>query len=137
MPLRLYDAVDRLRAANGLAPLARFAAFEPLVTDHAACLAEGGQAVHRSSACPGVAARATAGWYPRGAFHEDVAVASGAAEAWEGLRASPGHLANILCRDCTHIAIGAAAEPTLDPRLFIVFELMRFSEGEPQPIERR
>lgn len=137
VPSRLYDAVDRLRAANGLGALARFTPFEPLVAAHAACLAEGGEAVHRSAACPGVAARATAGWYPRGAFHEDVAVASGAAEAWDGLRASPGHLANLLCRDCTHITIAAALEPTLDPRLFIVFELMRFSEGEPEPIERR
>jgi len=137
VPPRLYDAVDALRVANGLAALERFSDFEPLVREQAACIAAGGEALHRSDLCPGVAARAAQGWYPRGAFHEDVAVASGAAEAWAGLRASPGHLANLLCRDCTHISIGAALEPAADPRLFIVFELMRFSEGEPEPIRRR
>ncbi len=137
VPPRLYDAVDALRAANGLGALARFPEFEPLVREQAACIAAGGEALHRSDLCPGVAARAAQGWYPRGAFHEDVAVASGAAEAWAGLRASPGHLANLLCRDCTHLSIGAALEPAADPRLFIVFELMRFPEGEPEAIRRR
>ena len=130
----LYRRVNELRKVNGLAPLKRFAEFEPLVREQASCLAAEGVAVHNSVLCPGVPARATQAWYPRGHFYEDVAVADTAGEAWETLLASPGHLANLLCADCTHLSVGAAIEPALEPRLFVVWEAMAFPQGEPEPI---
>lgn len=130
----LYRRVNELRKVNGLAPLKRFVDFEMLVREQASCLASEGVAAHSSVLCPGVPGRATQGWYPRGHFYEDVAVADTAAEAWETLLASPGHLANILCADCTHLSVGAAIEPATDPRLFVVWEAMAFPQGEPEPI---
>lgn len=130
----LYERVNAFRKVNGLGALKRFVAFEPLVREQAACLASEGVVAHSSVLCPGVPARATQGWYPRGHFYEDVAVANTAAHAWEALLASPGHLANLLCADCTHLSVGAAIEPAHDPRLFVVWEAMAFPEGEPEPI---
>ena len=54
-------------------------------------------------------------------------------------RLSPGHLANLLCEECTHASIGVALEPVTDrtPRLFVVWELLRFPEGPPQAIPKR
>lgn len=130
---RLYAAVDGLRAVNGLPALAPLPAFEPLVREQAACIALGGEALHRTDLCPGFAARATERFFPRGRFRENVAIATTGAEAWDALLSSPGHVANLLCADCTHIAIGAAAEPIQDGRLFFVWELMTFPDGEPRP----
>jgi hypothetical protein len=130
----LYAAANDLRRTNGLAPLSRFATFEPLVQEQAACLSLQGRVEHDSEACPGVPGRASQGYFPRGHYYENLAAADSAAEAWEALLASPGHLANLLCADCTHLSIGAATEPAPVPRLFVVWEVMRFPAGEPLPI---
>jgi hypothetical protein len=130
----LYGAANELRQANGLPPLARFSTFEPLVREQAACLSLVGLMAHDSAACPGVPGRAMQGWFPRGHYYENLAVADSAAEAWEVLLASPGHLANLLCKDCTHLSIGAAIEPVAQPRLYVVWEAMAFPQGEPLPI---
>jgi uncharacterized protein YkwD len=130
---RLYSALDGLRAVNGLPALSPMPAFEPLVREQAACIATGGEALHRTDLCPGFAARATERFFPRGHYRENVAIATTSAEAWDALLSSPGHVANLLCTECTHVAIGAAAEPRPDGRVFFVWELMNFPEGEPQP----
>ncbi len=134
---RLYTRVNDLRKVNGLRPLTRFPTFEPLVREQAACLSLDGLAAHDTEHCPGVPGRATQGWYPRGHYYEDVAVADTADDAWETLLASPGHLANLMCADCTHLSIGTAIEPVADPRLFVVWEVMAFPDGEPRRIGDR
>ncbi len=130
----LYASVNGLRRANGLAPLTRFTTFEPLVREQAACLSVAGIVAHDSRACPGVPGRATQSWYPRGHYYENLAVADTTAEAWEALLASPGHLANVLCKECTHLSIGAATEPSPERRVYVVWEAMVFPQGEPLPI---
>ena len=134
---RMYVALDGLRAHNGLPPLSVLVDFEPLVREQAACIATGGEALHRTDLCPGVAARAAERFFPRGHFRENVAAATTATEAWDALLASPGHVANLLCEDCTHVAIGAAPVPGGESRLFFVWELMSFPEGEPHPLRSR
>lgn len=134
---RLYAALDGMRAQHGLPPLAPLTEFEPLVREQAACIAVGGQALHRSDLCPGVASRAADRFFPRGHFRENVAAATTATEAWDALLASPGHVANLLCADCTHVAIGAAPVPGGEARIFYVWELMWFPEGNPKAIPVR
>lgn len=130
----LYAAANGLRSANGLGPLTRFPTFEPLAREQAACLSVEGLVEHDSAACPGVPGRAGQGWFPRGHYYENLAVGDTAAEAWQALLASPGHLANVLCRECTHLSIGAATQPTEGGRVFVVWEVMVFPQGEPLPI---
>jgi hypothetical protein len=134
---QLYAAVNNLRQRNGLGAVTRFEPFEAIAREQAACLSLGTEAIHDSERCPGFVERATQLYYPRAHVNENVAVATTALEAWDALLASPGHVANLLCADCTHVAIGAAVEPTREPRLWIAFELLRFPEGEPQPIRRK
>lgn len=134
---RLYAALDGLRSQHGLPPLAALPEFEPMVREQAACIAQGGEALHRSDLCPGVASRAADRFFPRGHFRENVAAATTATEAWDALLASPGHVANLLCTDCSHIAIGAAPVPGGEARIFYVWELMWFPEGNPKPIPSR
>lgn len=134
---RLYAALDGLRAQHGLPPLVALTEFEPLVREQAACIAVGGEALHRSDLCPGVASRAAKQFFPRGHFRENVAAATTATEAWDALLASPGHVANLLCTDCSHVAIGAAPVPGGEARIFYVWELMSFPEGTPTLIPSR
>ena len=133
---RLYTRLNDFRRVNGLAAVSRFPTFEPLVREHALCLAADGVAAHKTAQCPSLPDRATRGYYPRGHYYENVAVADTVDEAWETLLASPGHLANVLCRDCTHVSIAAVMEPAPDPRLYVVWEVMAFPAGEPAAIRK-
>ncbi len=133
---RLYTRINEFRRVNGLGAVGRFPLFEPLVREHAACLAAAGVAAHKTEQCASLPERATATYYPRGHYYENVAVADTVDEAWETLLASPGHLANVLCRDCTHVSIAAVMEPVPDPRLYVVWEVMAFPAGEPEAIRK-
>lgn len=134
---RLYARVDELRRANGLGPLQRFVPFEPLAREHAACLAAEGAAAHAAAGCAPLPDLATQRYYPRGHYYENVALADTADEAWDTLVHSPGHLANLLRPDTTHLTIAAAFEPVADPRLMVVWEAMAFPAGEPRRIGDR
>lgn len=132
----LYAKVDALRSEAGLPLLPHFEPFEPYARSHAACLAAHGQLLHRSADCPGVPDATAAAFAPRARLHEDLAVALDADEIWDLWWGSPGHRANLLCRECTHSAIGAAIEPTAAPRLVVAWEGMDFPAGVPEPVRR-
>ncbi len=134
----LYAALDRLRADAGLPPLARFPAFEPHAEAHAACLAQAGVVAHATPSCPGVPELAKRTHFPRAKHAENVAAGDTSEEAWERVLASPGHRLNLLCRACTHVAIGATLEGGPPPRrVYVVWELLELPEGAPQPIPQR
>jgi hypothetical protein len=133
LPL-LYDAVARLRADAGLPPLARFPGYEPHARAHAACLAQAGVVAHATATCPGVPELARRTHHPQAKHTENVAAGASAAEAWERVLASPGHVLNLLCADCSHLSVGAVLEPGPDPRVFVVWELLSMPGGVPQPI---
>jgi uncharacterized protein YkwD len=130
----IYDRIDSLRAQVGLPALARFPTFEPVARRHAACIAAAGVVAHRTATCPGVPVLASADYRPRARFREDLAVAPDADEAWSLIMASPGHRENLLCTTCTHVAVGAALEPSMAPRLYFALELMEFPEGTPATV---
>jgi len=132
----LYTELTRLRARNGLPPLPVYGAFEPLARAHATCLASIGEVAHRTASCPGVPTIAAATYAPRARHHENVAAGDTVDEAWERLLDSPAHRMNLLCRECSHVAIGVAAEPLYPPRILAVWELLEFPDGLPQPIQR-
>ena len=138
--LALYDALDTLRYNAGLPKLTRFPTFEGLSRDHARRMASANTVAHTiGGVTPGVAALARIDFHPKALHREDLAAAVSWEEAMDLLTLSPGHLQNLLCTACTHVSIGTALEPYAlgeVPRLFVVWELLEFPNGEPKPIER-
>lgn len=130
----LADALTDLRSRAGLPALPTFSPMVPLVRAHATCIAGLGLALHASPSCPGVPELARRTFFPRARHHQDVAVGDTAPELWERLQESPAHRANLLCRTCSHAIVATALEPAAPPRLFAVWELLEFPEGEPRPI---
>lgn len=134
----LYRELNRIRQEAGLAPVTPFPAFEPLAREQAATLAYRGVVAHSLSGLPTLAERAEAGFHPRALHYENVAAAPTWQEASDLVALSPGHAMNLLCERCTHASIGVALEPVTDrvPRLFVVWELLEFPDGEPVEIRR-
>jgi uncharacterized protein YkwD len=136
----LYRALNDMRSAAGLPPVERFFPFEPLAREHAALMASSGIVDHRiAGLTPGVAARIAERFHPGARTFENLAAAPNWQQALDMVRLSPGHLANLFCEECTHASIGVALEPITDriPRLFVVWELLEFPEGAPQPRARQ
>jgi uncharacterized protein YkwD len=86
----------------------------------------------------GVAAQAWRRYHPGARHTEALAAAFTPEDLLDVIWLSPGHRRNLLCEDCTHVAVGVALEPVLDalPRLFATFEMLAFPQGEPRAIER-
>jgi uncharacterized protein YkwD len=129
-----FAALDRLRARYGLPPLRRWPLLEPLLREQAGCLLDAGVIAHSAAGCPSMGERSTAAFYPRPRLHEDLATGDTAAEAWEQLMASPGHVQNLLCRSCTAVAIGAVR--AVAGHLILLMDLLEFPEGEPRPVRK-
>ena len=135
----LFASLNALREAAGLSPVQRFEPFEPLAREQAATMAWRGQVGHVLPGIPTLSDRAEAGFRPRAQIYENLAAAPSWEEAHDLVALSPGHARNLLCETCTHASIGVALEPTLTrmPRLFVVWELLAFPDGKPQPIQDR
>lgn len=135
----LLVSLNALRAAHHLPAVRPFPLFEPLAREHSALMAASGVVAHTiPGTTEGVPQRASDAAHPRARHFENVAAAETADEALALVADSPGHLKNLLCASCTHVAIGAALEPTLTrrPRLFVTWELLEFPQGPPQKIDR-
>lgn len=130
----LYQAVNEIRMERGLRPLQRFVPFEALAREHSAFMASAGLVAHNiPNVTKGVEYHAERLFHPYAEHHESIAAAQDAQEALDVVRTSPAHLQTFLCRECTHISIGATIEPVLDrvPRLFVTWEMLNFPQGEP------
>ncbi len=130
----LLAALEAFRTRTGRASLRAYGPFVPHARAHAACLASAGIVAHATPSCPGVASLARATHFPLAHHRENVAAAETPGEAWERILASPGHLQNLLCTDCTHVSIGVARDAA---RLFVTWELLRFPNGLPAAIPQR
>ncbi len=136
----LYQALNSMRAEAGLGPIKRFKEFEPLAREHAALMASTGVVSHQiSGISPGVASKASQQFHPGAKHYENLAAAPNWKEAFDIVRLSPGHLANLMCDTCTHASIGVALEPVTDrtPRIFVVWELLEFPHGPPVAVPKR
>lgn len=135
----LLMSVNTLREARQLHPLKPFELFVPLAREHSALMASTGTVQHRiDGVTNGVPERAAKMAHPRANHYQNVAAARTAGEALALAIDSPGHFQVFLCETCTHISIGAALEPTFhpNPRLYVTWEVLEFSRGEPQRIEK-
>ena len=103
---RLVRLVNRDREKHGLAPLAIDNRLQDVARRHCEEMRETGVVAHLSPRTGSAADRVKAGGVKSSVVLENVARAYGIGEAEEGLMNSPGHRANILSRDATHMAIG-------------------------------
>jgi uncharacterized protein YkwD len=103
---RLVRLVNRDREKHGLAPLQLDPRLQEVARNHCEEMRETGVVAHLSPKTGSAADRVKAGGIKSSVVLENVARAYGIGEAEEGLMNSPGHRANILSRDASHMAIG-------------------------------
>jgi uncharacterized protein YkwD len=103
---RLGRMINRDRERHGLHALP----LEPRLTEvaraHSLAMRETGVVAHISPTTGSAVDRVRAGGIKSSVVLENVARAYGVAEAEDGLMNSPGHRANILSRDATHMGLG-------------------------------
>jgi uncharacterized protein YkwD len=103
---RLVRLVNRDREKHGLPPLDLDGRLQDVARKHCEEMRETGVVAHLSPRTGSAADRVKAGGVKSSVVLENVARAYGIGEAEEGLMNSPGHRANILSKDATHMAIG-------------------------------
>lgn len=105
----LAELVDRDRTVHGLPPLVRDGELSDVARAHSADMARAGYFGHHSPTAGGLFQRLAAASYRARWAGENVARAASIQEAEEALMRSPGHRANILAPEATHLGVGVAA----------------------------
>ena len=130
----IFAELNRIRVAQGFAPVKRFALFDEVAREHSAYMASYGRAVHQvPRVTEGVPWAANNLAHPRARHHESVATALTMGDAMFLIEDSPGHLDRLLCDSCTHASVGWRLS-VFDrfPRLFVTVDLLEFPEGPPK-----
>lgn len=107
---QLFELVNRDRKANGLPALVLDARLCASARGHSREMAEDGVVAHLSKRSGSMVDRAKAAGLspPPTVLAENVGSAMSAQAVEQDLMASPGHRANVLSRDVTHVGIGVA-----------------------------
>ena len=103
---QMFALVNRDRDAAKLPLLVMDAALSDIARGHSDEMHRTGDVAHVSPTTGSAADRVKAGGVTTALVLENVARAYGVSEAQEGLMNSPGHRANILSQDATHLGIG-------------------------------
>ncbi len=103
---RLFDLLNKDRARHKLPPLTADPAVAAVSRAHSREMYETGIVAHVSPRTGSASDRIHAAGINTAAVLENVARAYGVGEAQDGLMNSPGHRANILSPDVTHVGIG-------------------------------
>lgn len=103
---RMLALVNRDRVAHGLPPLERDPRLTRVARAHSQDMIETGVVAHVSERTGDASDRVRAGGIKTSVVLENVARAYGVGEAQEGLMNSPGHRANLLAEEATHVGIG-------------------------------
>jgi uncharacterized protein YkwD len=119
----LFDAIARDRARAGLPALRSHATLAQVARAHSADMQAHGFVGHTSPTTGTAADRvARAGLRVRGVL-ENIGQGYSPMEVHDGLMQSPGHRANILHPDATHVGIGVLTRPEGSGALYVVTEL--------------
>lgn len=103
---RMLELVNRDRAGHGLGPLVLAEDVSAVARAHSKEMRETGMVGHVSPITGSAADRVRAASIRTSMVLENIARAYGVAEAQSGLMNSPGHRANVLSTQATHIGIG-------------------------------
>ncbi len=116
---RLNDA----RAREGLAPVALDPGLAEVARSHSRDMIDTGFVGHTSPTTGEAPDRVTNAGYRSGLILENIGRGYAAREIHEGLLASPGHRANILNRDVTHVGVGVASETEGGRQAFVATQV--------------
>ncbi len=125
----LFDLVNATRREAGLPPLREHVGLREVALAHSRDMAENDFIGHTSPRTGTAADRVRAASLSSGLVLENIGRGYGAAEIHRGLMESPGHRANLVNPDVSHVGIGVVAQPEGARSAFIVTEVfIRMSE---------
>jgi uncharacterized protein YkwD len=125
---RLLDLVNASRERAGLAPLVPHDGLAEVARAHGEDMRANGFVGHTSPTTGGAPERVARAGIRTHAVLENIGQGYSPEEVHEGLMQSPGHRANILHRDATHVGIGVVTREDGSSTLYLVTELfMRVS----------
>lgn len=112
----MFQRLNRDRAAQGLPPLAYDERLADIARYHSADMRDHSFFAHESPTSGSLADRLTAAGYLALAARENLSEAPDVEVGQDGLLRSPGHHANIMATDITHVGIGIVRGGVHDPR---------------------
>ena len=119
----LLRLLNRTRASHGLAPLEAHRGLADVATAHSHDMIEHDFIGHRSPTTGAAADRVQRAGYRSGLILENIGRGYSAATIHDGLMESPGHRANVLNPDVTHVGIGVVAEEEGSRVAFVATEV--------------
>ncbi len=125
----LLDLLNETRREAGLPPVREHVGLREVALAHSREMAEQDFIGHTSPRTGSAVDRVRAANLPSSLVLENIGRGYGAAEIHRGLMESPGHRANLVNPDVTHVGIGVVAQPEGSRSAFIVTEVfVRMSE---------
>lgn len=121
--LELLERLNRTRRQAGMRELREHEGLREVALGHSRDMAENDFIGHTSPTTGTAADRIRAAGLPTGLVLENIGRGYGAQEIHRGLMESPGHRANLVNPDVTHVGIGVVAEPEGSRSAFIVTEV--------------
>lgn len=126
---QLFDMLNATRREAGLTPLTEHVGLRDVALGHSRDMAENDFIGHTSPRTGSAADRVRAASLTSGLVLENIGRGYSAQEIHRGLLESPGHRANLVNPDVTHVGIGIVAQPEGSRSAFIVTEVfVRMSE---------
>ncbi|MAQ15968.1 MAG: hypothetical protein CMN30_14390 [Sandaracinus sp.] len=119
----LLDQINDERSRVGVPPLARMAELDAVAHGHSVDMRDNAFVAHASPRTGTAAQRVAAAGVRTGLVLENIGRGYGASEIHRGLMASPGHRANLLNPDITHVGLGVVSEAEGDRRAFLATEV--------------
>ncbi len=126
----LLELVNRTRRDAGLAPLQADGAVQAVAAAHSHDMVEHDFIGHTSPTTGSALDRVRAAHLPSGLVLENIGRGYSAEEIHRGLMESPGHRANLVNADVTHVGIGVVAQPEGARSAFIVTQVFVRMQGE-------
>jgi uncharacterized protein YkwD len=120
---QLLGLLNRTRAEAGLHPLELDGALSAVAEAHSRDMVEHGFVGHTSPNTGTAPARVARAGIRTGVVLENIGRGYGAAEIHEGLMQSPGHRANLIHPDVTHVGMGVVVEDEGDRAAFVVTQV--------------
>jgi uncharacterized protein YkwD len=119
----LHRLLNRTRTENGLAELDAHDGLARVALAHSQDMVESGFVGHDSPRTGSAVERVERAGFRSGLVLENIGRGYGAAEIHRGLLQSPGHRANVLNPDVTHVGVGVAAEEEGSRTAFVATEV--------------
>ena len=119
----LFRLLNQTRRESGLPPLEQHSGLAEVATAHSRDMVESGFVGHTSPTSGDAPARVQRAGYRSGLVLENIGRGYSPGEIHRGLLASPGHRANIMNPDVTHVGVGVVAEPEGQRTAYVATEV--------------